>query len=127
MPQEIFLEFKNNNLLPFLFGEHNSHLSYIEKKLNLSIADRGNTLLLSGSEESLNQAKNILLSLYKGLETKDLQDISTADIDAKIRFMQSEDKNMGNDKTKKSLDNGHGDEKIAAIKDKKEEHCPPLS
>ena len=124
MPQEIFLEFKNNHLLPFLFGEHNSHLSYLEKKLNLSIADRGNTLLLSGNEESLNQAKNILLSLYKGLETKDIQDISTADIDAKIRFMESSDENMGTDKNKKTNGNGQSEEKIAAIKTKKKSIVP---
>ncbi|MCB1682527.1 MAG: PhoH family protein [Alphaproteobacteria bacterium] len=87
MPQELFLEFKNNNLLPFLFGEHNTHLSHLEKVLKISISDRGNTLRLSGETRPVQQAQTILNTLYKKLETKDMTDISVADIDAQIRFM----------------------------------------
>lgn len=86
MPQELFLEFKNNTLLPFLFGEHNTHLSHLEKKLNVSIADRGNTLRVAGEEPALRQVENILNALYRKLEKKDMTDISIADIDAQLRF-----------------------------------------
>ncbi len=92
MPQELFLEFSNNTLLPFLFGEHNTHLSHLEKKLNVSIADRGNTLRVAGEEPALRQVENILNALYRKLEKKDMTDISIADIDAQLRFMDS-DKN----------------------------------
>lgn len=87
MPQELFLEFKNNNLLPFLFGEHNTHLSHLEKVLNISISDRGNTLRLAGDNVPVKQAQNILNTLYRKLESKDMTEVSLADIDAQLRFI----------------------------------------
>ncbi|MCB1592707.1 MAG: PhoH family protein [Alphaproteobacteria bacterium] len=90
MPQELFLEFKNNTLLPFLFGEHNTHLSHLEKTLNVSIADRGNTLRIAGEDSALRQVESVLNTLYKKLEKKDMTDISIADIDAQLRFTGSE-------------------------------------
>lgn len=87
MPQELFLEFRNNTLLPFLFGEHNTHLSHLEKKLNVSIADRGNTLRVAGDEPAVKRVETVLNALYRKLETKDMTDISIADIDAQLRFM----------------------------------------
>lgn len=89
MPQEIVLEFKNNDLVPFLFGEYNAHLSHLEKEMNLSIADRGNRLRLSGEKDSVEKAKIVLQSLYTRLEDRELLQVTTADIDAEIRFLNT--------------------------------------
>lgn len=89
MPQEIVLEFKNNDLVPFLFGEYNAHLSHLEKEMNLSIADRGNRVRLSGDKDSVEKAKIILQSLYTRLEDRELSQVTKADIDAEIRFLNT--------------------------------------
>lgn len=81
------LEFHNNDLLPLLFGEHNAHLNYLEKKLGIQIADRGNQLTLSGDETSVRTAETVLNSLWHKVEKK--QDIGKAEIDAELRFRQN--------------------------------------
>lgn len=73
--------------MPLLFGEHNAHLSHIERKLGISIADRGNKLTLSGSPAAVQKAENVLHSLWRKLEKK--QDISIAEIDATLRFLEN--------------------------------------
>lgn len=87
MTQELFLEFKNNDLIPFLFGEYNTHLSHLEKNLRVSISDRGNLLRISGKKEDIENARIVMQSLYTRLEDKELTDVTKADIDAEIRFL----------------------------------------
>lgn len=89
MAQELILEFKNNDLLPALFGEYNSHLKHLEHIMDVSISDRGNRLKLSGGKDALNDTKIILESLYTRLEDKEIDQITNADIDAEIRFLKS--------------------------------------
>jgi len=81
------IEFRKNDLLPLLFGEHNSHLNYLEEKLNIQIADRGNQLTLSGERKSIKNAEKILNSLWSKVQEK--HEISTAEIDAELRFMDN--------------------------------------
>ncbi len=88
----------NKDLVPLLFGEHNAHISYIEKKLGLSIQDRGNELRLSGPENAVEQAENIFKALTVRLEKR--QDVGIAEIDAELRFMNAGHKN--------GKTNGHG-------------------
>lgn len=94
------LEFKQNKLLPLLFGEHNSHLNYLEEKLGIQISDRGNTLTLSGDDESVNTAKDILHSLLDKIERK--REIGTAEIDAELRFLKDKEKNKSNGQSKQA-------------------------
>jgi phosphate starvation-inducible PhoH-like protein len=82
------LDFNNNDLLPLLFGEHNAHLSYLEKKLGIHISDRGGHLTLSGQDEAVNTAESILSALWRKLEKH--QEIGKAEIDAELRFHQTE-------------------------------------
>lgn len=89
MTLDISMEFQDNDLVPFLFGEYNAHLSYIEKALNINISDRGNKLRLSGESDSLDKAKIVLNSLYTRLRDKELKEITRADIDAEIRFLNT--------------------------------------
>ena len=94
MAQNHVLEFDNRNLVPLLFGQHNSHITYLEKKLGISIADRGNRLTLSGPEEGIVKAEKVLNSLWQKL--LDNHDVGPAEIDAVLRFM--DEKKNGNGK-----------------------------
>ncbi len=99
MTKELILEFSDNDLVPFLFGEYNDHLSYLEKKLDIHISDRGNLLRISGDEEPIGKAKTVLLSLYNRLEEEERHNITRADIDGELRFLSSgkpKDKNSKN-------------------------------
>lgn len=84
MTTQPFLEFHNNSLIPLLYGEHNSHLTYIEKKLGVDIADRGNRLSFSGDDHAIKTAQHVLNTLWSKLEKK--QSVGTAEIDAALRF-----------------------------------------
>ena len=86
MTKEIILEFPDNSRISLLFGEYNEHLSYLEKKLDIHISDRGNLLRMSGSKDATNKAKIALQSLDKRLEKEELSNITHADIDAELRF-----------------------------------------
>ena len=97
MSKELVIEFQDNDLLPYLFGECNDHLSYIEKKLSVHISNRGNVIGIDGAKANANDAKIILKSLYTRLKDKELANITYANIDSEIRFLKS-----GSDKTRKS-------------------------
>ncbi|MEM7679418.1 MAG: PhoH family protein [Pseudomonadota bacterium] len=88
MPKDHTIEFKNNDLLSLLFGEHNTHISHIEKKLGIIIADKGNQLTLSGPDEMVEKAEIILQNLLEKIENK--QEIGIQDIDAELRFMNKD-------------------------------------
>ncbi len=100
MTKELILEFSDNDLVPFLFGEYNDHLSYLEKKLDIHISDRGNLLRISGCDDSIGKAKTILLSLYNRLEEEERHNITRADIDGELRFLSS-GKNQNKSKSSK--------------------------
>lgn len=87
MAENHILSFENNDLVPLLFGEHNAHLSHLEQKLGISIADRGNKVALSGEAAAVQKAENVLQSLWRKLEGK--QQVSIAEIDAALRFLEN--------------------------------------
>lgn len=89
------MEFGDNSLLPLLFGEHNSHLSYLEKKLGIDIADRGNKVSVSGEASAVKTAEHILGVLWEKLGNKEI--IGTADIDAALRFFNENKQDKAND------------------------------
>lgn len=105
MTHNLTIEFHDNDLVPLLFGEHNAHLGYLEKKLGIHIADRGNHVTLSGQDESVRAAEEILRSLWKKLEKK--QDVGRAEIDAALRFMHSKpEQPRNNEKGARMDENG---------------------
>ncbi|MBX2833517.1 MAG: PhoH family protein [Micavibrio sp.] len=91
MAHNLTLEFKDNDLLPLLFGEHNSHLKYLEEKLGITISDRGNQLTLSGSHSHVKTAESIL-NMLQGRIAKKLE-VGKAEIDAVLRFLQDGNEN----------------------------------
>lgn len=105
MPTQAFLEFNNNSLIPLLYGEHNSHLSYIEKKLGIDISDRGNRVSFSGDEHAIKTAQYVLNTLWNKLEKK--QTVGTAEIDAALRFFNDKSQNSAQSDSAASEEGGH--------------------
>jgi len=87
LSKELILEFPDNDIVPVLFGEYNDHLSYLEKKLDINISDRGNLLRISGDDEAISKAQIALQSLETRLKSRELQNITRADIDGELRFL----------------------------------------
>lgn len=65
----ISLRFRQNKLLPALYGEKNSNLQLIERFLNVIIASRGNYLAISGESDGVAVAAKLLESMYNKLES----------------------------------------------------------
>ncbi|MEE2661544.1 MAG: PhoH family protein [Pseudomonadota bacterium] len=82
--ESLLLEFENNQLLPLLFGGFDRHLARIEQSLCVTIASRGNSVLISGDQASTDATRRVLKSLYEKLSKGD--EITLADVDSAIRF-----------------------------------------
>ena len=93
------IEFRKNDLLPLLFGAHNAHLHYLEDRLGIDIADRGNRLTLSGDAGAIKTAEHILNRLWNKIEQN--HEVGTAEIDAELRFLEDKEK----PKTQEQKDN----------------------
>ncbi len=88
-PIETSLVFKNNALLPILYGDGDAHLTAIEKRFNVTAASRGNVLALSGGNASdVEASRSVLQELYNQLELG--LDVGPAQVDAAIRMLGHE-------------------------------------
>ena len=74
-------------MLPLLFGEHNVHLSIIEKKVGVVLNSRGNTVAISGPEDKAAIAYNVLSNLYD--QAKNGQEIDSFEVEAALRIVGS--------------------------------------
>lgn len=79
------MEFSDNARAALLFGTNHENLKHLEKELSISINDRGNTLSMSGESVAITYAERILNDLWKEIKK---EPVKTADIDAKLRFLQ---------------------------------------
>ncbi|PZQ43835.1 MAG: phosphate starvation-inducible protein PhoH, partial [Micavibrio aeruginosavorus] len=71
-----------------LFGEHNSHLHYLEDMLDVDIASRGNTVAIKGTAKAMQTAEAVLEMMWSRLEKN--QEVSIGDFDAALRFARGE-------------------------------------
>ncbi|MCF8495270.1 MAG: PhoH family protein [Alphaproteobacteria bacterium] len=71
-----------------MYGPHNGHLHHLEKALGVEIADRGNTLTLSGPDGAVRKAESVLNTLWTNIQKG--QDTGPADIDAALRFLEDQ-------------------------------------
>lgn len=78
------LEFKDNRLLPLLFGDRDRYLQRIESALQVNIKARGNYVSVSGPLEGVAVAETVLNKLYDRLSKG--QVVSLGEIDAAIRL-----------------------------------------
>lgn len=82
----IILDFEDNRLLALLFGEHDRYLARIEERLDVTVASRGNRLMITGPADAQAQARKILTDLYRRLESG--AEIEMGDVDGAIRMTQ---------------------------------------
>ena len=82
--EPLVLEFDNNRLLPGLYGEHGKHLSRIEQTLDVSLANRGNQVYVSGPAENCARAEQVLGALYAHLERG--AEVTGGDVDGALRL-----------------------------------------
>jgi phosphate starvation-inducible PhoH-like protein len=79
--RRIGLQFDDNELVPQLFGEHDSHLAHIEEELDVEIASRGNELVITGNKTNLRAAQAVFDVLWerliKGMEVG-IEEVSSA-------------------------------------------------
>jgi len=61
------VDFDDNRLLARLFGEHDRHLSRIERRLGVSVSSRGNRVAISGPAGKRETARALLTDLYRRL------------------------------------------------------------
>jgi phosphate starvation-inducible PhoH-like protein len=85
--ETLHLEFDDNTLLPLLFGSHNSHLSQLEQRLDVSVASRGNEVDIIGPREQTEMARDVLNGLYSRL--KQGHPIDHSDVDAALRMSRT--------------------------------------
>ncbi len=89
----LFLQFDDNRLLPMLYGEHDRHLARIEQALGVSLVSRGNQVGISGSQEAVDQSKQVLSQLYQRLKRGLAVDL--AEVDAAVRRAQTPENEPG--------------------------------
>ncbi len=86
---QLEMAFENNRLLPQLYGEYDQNLALVEQRLQVKITPRGNHLLIDGPDGSIEQARQILESLYELLEEG--KTIAIGDVDGLIRMVLTSD------------------------------------
>lgn len=86
-PSSLALEFDDNRLLPALYGDFDRHLARIEQLLGITVASRGNSIIVTGDPSVAEIARVALQSLYVRLA--DGLDVTLAEIDAAVRLARS--------------------------------------
>ncbi|MEI8144724.1 MAG: PhoH family protein [Alphaproteobacteria bacterium] len=81
---ELVISFDDNGLASRLFGQYDQNLAFLEKRLRIQAAARGNHVSLSGPPEACEQAKAVLENLYERLKIG--QEIGLGDVDGAIRM-----------------------------------------
>jgi phosphate starvation-inducible PhoH-like protein len=79
----IALEFDDNKLALSLFGRHSENLALIERRLGVSVDQRGNHVTIEGERGASERARHILDLLYA--ELKRGREISSGDVEGAIR------------------------------------------
>lgn len=99
------LEFDNPKLVPSLFGEHNIHLNHLEKKLGVTIADRGNKIILKGTKSAIKDTEDVLNAIWDRLLNN--QDVGLPEFDAEIRFLNYYEDSNGSGSDDPATETGH--------------------
>ena len=81
------LEFDDNQFLPALYGDFDRHLARIEQVLGVTVASRGNSIIITGDAATADIARVALESLYQRLAEG--LEVAIAEVDAAIRLARS--------------------------------------
>jgi phosphate starvation-inducible PhoH-like protein len=82
------VRFKDNTLLPLLFGAHDRHLAQIELALGVMLSSRGNEVAIGGPADQVVTAKHVLSALYDRLARG--QTVGGGEVDAALRLARIE-------------------------------------
>lgn len=109
--KSIDLDFKDNRLLPLLFGERDRHLNRIELSLGVTIRARGNHVTITGSPAEVAMAQTVLSRLYERLQSGQM--LTVSDIEGMLRLARPTPKKVGNGSN--GLPEGSAEENELAI------------
>lgn len=62
--ETLSFELEDNRLIGAVYGAQNVHLHVIEKELDVSISQRGNTVFISGLKDNIERAEKVVFRLY---------------------------------------------------------------
>ena len=82
------LEFADNQLLPILYGHHNSNLKAIETALGVEVTSFGNVIRLSGRVAEVGIAKQALNSMYERMQNTPPDQSQTVLVEDALRWAQ---------------------------------------
>jgi len=80
---EIILSFDSNKYASLLFGQYDQNLAKIDRKLNVSTVANGNHVIIKGTTEACEIAKNVLELLYSRIRQG--QNITLGDVEGAIQ------------------------------------------
>ncbi len=109
-PHRIKIEFQDNELLPFLYGHHNSNLKAIETALDVSLDSFGNIVQITGSKDKALAAKMTIEALYKRIanNTNADRDVSTTMVEDVLRWEAGQGEAGAKNGGMKAFANGDG-------------------
>jgi len=81
------LQFEDNRLLAALLGEFDAHLVMLEDKLGIEAVAHGNVVMLDGSPDDCELARDVLQGLYSRLEAGG--QVSPGDVDGALRHARA--------------------------------------
>ncbi|BBF93805.1 phosphate starvation protein PhoH [Blastochloris tepida] len=84
----LVLEFDDNRLANALFGEYGRNLALIERRLGVTADSHGNHVAIAGPQESCEQTRRVLDSLYELLRTG--HDLTQGDVEGAIRLVTAQ-------------------------------------
>ncbi|MCG8621692.1 MAG: PhoH family protein [Proteobacteria bacterium] len=86
----ITMEFADNQLLPSLYGHHNSNLKAIEAELDVELTSFGNVIRVSGKETEVLVAKQALHSMYQRMQNTTPDQSQAILVEDALRWARSE-------------------------------------
>jgi phosphate starvation-inducible PhoH-like protein len=84
----ISLTFGDNRLASVLFGRYGENLALIERRLGVTIDQRGNMISIAGSREAGEKARRALEGLYEELRAG--RNVTSGDVEGAIRAVQTQ-------------------------------------
>jgi phosphate starvation-inducible PhoH-like protein len=85
LQDSVCVTFKDNTLLPVLYGDQDKHLLKLEKQLGVTISSRGNVVSISGDPKKVYISETVLKSMYHKLQNG--MDVPEGEFDALIRMI----------------------------------------
>ncbi len=83
--QTVNVFFEQNQYLPALYGDRDSHLERLEQLLQVELVSRGNMISITGHKRDIDATETLLQGLYARIEKG--EDIGLGEIEAAVRMI----------------------------------------